>query len=683
MSTGSSYFDSNLPTCGTVVRYRDVTIVNVQTKRFDQKVVYDDNNANLLYHEFSMSFTGHIHCDDPMDFGVNLGGILNSNRPDNDGEEDDVAGPDAEPQNRLAAIQGWLMHPRGDFYMYQEGQEILICLGDSFGERGVQLERQTGSELPGDFHDRISDHDVENGPKPQSVNVRNITGTKAYEIDFSIDFRKVICDPEILGRDLGDFEYQHGEGALTDRMVLSNTWETTESRGSDFMLTRSLVGTLKIRRHENVAHHFRFLCIPPMFRGFQREYMKFGQSKDGLRLDYEVRDRQRYAAPPAPAIDWRGSQTENIEGIGENAISSVNVWLQGAPSTPKRELLFAAIATIEHRLGDLRVNPEDGSRHLHPVSLVMVDTLHLNEISLTATFRRFVSDDGGALDEQLANILISSVGSLPAVNGRAPTGDPDTETRSGGSDQYNRDAWPNPVPYDAFVNEESGSGQSLPGIFATFLQNPCIGIHGVPTSQIVPYNTDVPDPVRDDTDGRDGVRTPAAGPFFVHNYELTGDEPDTAISTEVSNSHFQFMYTFLRMESKYKTDTGAADLGRGDGGSCIVNARGNRNYRTVWIKAIRAGRRPEMPQPLDRIVVNPATGTLEEQIEVLKEYEIGLSSRTLMPNGQGYEYETEYFMKYLLNYTPTNLRGGRLPWVSEAVGQEDYDRTANEIDTII
>jgi hypothetical protein len=382
--------------------------------------------------------------------------------------------------------------------------------------------------------------------------------------------------------------------------------------------------------------------------------MTFMQSPDGLTLKYTIHDEQRYAAPPSPAIDWRGTQTEQIQGFGHIGVSTVSIWLLGAIGTPKSKLLNAAIATIDHRLGDLRNNGADAEQII-PIYAVLTDTLHDNQIKLDVSIKR-VPDS----TLKWANIMFDSVGRLPAVNANfaVPEGGDEADRNDAerndndpaSLDQYNRDKWPTPLAYD---------GDAPAGMFATYLQSPCVGYHSIPNS-----------PADEPRGTYPGIDTnPQPTPTIkVYELEDTAEDisPDDPADSQLSQDHIDFQYTHYDIESKYVTDRGiqaipyaAPQANPSADQVCVARISHPLTYRDVWIRASRSHEMPAIPEAPDQ--------TTDENgiTETLVCDSIVPMAPTLMTNGQQYEQKIECFYRYVLSRTPRpdeKLRAGSLPW---------------------
>jgi len=646
--------------CGTALVYRNIIFRDCETKEFSQVAVPDASGTDILMQKFRISIVSHVHEEDHLTLGL-------------DTKSAGVSGLGASPnpQEMVKRMHAWLMHPRGDLQYYNEGQLVIEARGPD------TLVDGSGNPRPiADDYTETQFYDAANGPKPMSCNIVHVAGFKSYQVSFTIEFSLTLCDQDL--RNAGSTSnpnYPAGSTRTSNLEVLSNRWTSTETRNADFMLTRVFSGTLVVRSYGTFAHTFRNLCLPTLGRGYQRQRMTFVQSPDGLSLQYTITDQQRYAAPPRPAIDWRGTHTESVNKFGQYGQSTISIWLKGALGTPKKQLLNAAIATVRHRIGDLRNAAQIAEdTTIIPESMTLIDTLQECEIQLNVTVKR----TPGRLN-RWANIYFDVLGKLPAVNANT---EPQTGFEAGRNDQerddafrsqYERDSWLKPLAYDS----------STPaGMFATYLQSPCIPFHGTPQLERKPVlNSNLAESDYNDE--------PADDPeIAVYEGESAAipPSPDSEDDQQLSQEHLDFHYTHFEIDSTYVTDRGiqALPLAKksetGQAMVCVARVSNPITYRDVWIKAKRVGERPATPMALEQL-------TDSNGIEETLIYDsVVPSAPILLANGQQYEYGIEAHYRYVLNRTPTadeKLRAGSLPWdVTEKADNEVVIASTHQEDII-
>ena len=146
----------------TDVHYNGIELHNVVTRGWDQEVVYDDSNTDLLFYKFKLKFEGILHVQ---------GGSISTNRAWI--AKDGGGGTTSSATALMREVRAALGQPRGRLEVKIGGQTALLC-------------------VPGvvDFA-ADPDRDVDNGPKPHSVSVEHISGSQLFRVSFSVDCAKV------------------------------------------------------------------------------------------------------------------------------------------------------------------------------------------------------------------------------------------------------------------------------------------------------------------------------------------------------------------------------------------------------------------------------------------------------------------------------------------------------------
>lgn len=640
---------------GSVLIYRNVSITNGSLVGFEQIASMDASNTDLQKHDYRIVFTGWIHSESLTGFGTYVG--QKSESP-------------ATPQAMAQTLQAWLMHPRGELYLYQEGVLFFTALGvESLGSTGGVRDRlQSGAvDDDGDITETpqwstMALMDVENGPKPVSCSVTYVAGFKSFQIQYEIRASIVKCDAEHIALNPSTAVPTTNptpdvpSGTKWDPAVLTNRYSVSDSRDENLLTTRTISGKLVVRSYTQPAMVMRHMCIPPQPRGYQRTKLEFLQSPDGLSLVYSITDVQRYAAPPLPAIAWRATHSESIQKFGHEGVSTISIWMRGAINTPKSQLFTAAMKVIEHRLGKMNI----AGATVIPINTAIVDTLHEPEIQVSVQAKRIQDHNTpGVAAKRYANMVFASLGKLPAVNavvtaeGGAEATLNDAERDDLEKSQYNRDRWPTPVPYDSTIPYT---------LIQAYLQSPCIGYHGIPdpktttyAKKVVPGDSTYVDP--------DDPENPVVTVYVGETTDISVPEDSTS---QFNPEHLQNLYTAYEIDSKYVTDHGiqAAPLAKPQATPTsaqvvAIQVAHPVTYRDVWIKGVRGGEMPLTPQA-------PATTTDTNGIlETLIYSNVAPSPPKMLANGQQYQYEIEVFYRYMLSRTPTSsekLRAGSLPW---------------------
>jgi hypothetical protein len=573
------------------VKFRDVL-----TKEFSHRCVYDKSDTDLLYHEIKIDIETLISEDDSA-----IGPTVNGNI-----------------DQKLAAIR-LILHPRRDVE-FTIGDRVLL---------------RASADPQSEFRD------VNNGPKIKDLKIIYIAGFKSFRISFSLEVARVFCGAaESFGE---SFQVQENKD------VLNNRWTIQETRNTDYYMTRKVTGLLRVAHSSIWPHAMRHLVMPQLVRGYRRESMDFLQSADGLELSYTIIDQQRYAAPPAPAIDWANAiHQEKLTDGGGKAMASISVGLIGAPGTPKSQLLTACAKVVENRLGNLR--SIDGSPlKSHVIGACITDFMKENQVELTVdVLHTKLAEENNILF--YIGIVFETLGRLPGVQ----SADPDREDEA----HWNADIWPNPIPYDS---------NTPAGIFATYLQTPCNGYHGMPyVHEGDPENEQPP-----------SYETRSDPEIRVYKGEIkwrsdeVGQNPGT-----VSPDQKDFPYIVYEVESHYQTDTGilAAPIASSanDASDTVYVGRlhGSIARHVVYVRGKRIGARPQMPEPLEAF-----TDTMGHITYRLERSHLVPLPPELMPAANEYLYTTEMQLVYVMSRAPKvtdYLRAGSLPWDKTTAFENRY-----------
>jgi hypothetical protein len=547
---------------GTTVYYNGIWLKEVETLSFSQQIQYDESNTDLMYHKFVVRVAGSVHADYDHFHGLDII------------EGDQYVRP-TTAVGAMKYVQARLTHPRGIFRYEVDGEALLEAQPD-----------------PSKPH-----LDVNNGPKPVAVNVTQIFGSRLLRAEI----HTVICEhyqtpPLYPG---GTF------GAQANADVLNNRWSITEEKDNRWFTVRTLEGTLRVSNITNWPHRYRYLCVPPLLRGYQRERMRFFDSPDGLTLKYQVVDRQREAAPPAPAIEWEAVYTESMQTFGIEAYGEMQVKLFGGPGCDKLLLLMAAVNVVYSRLTGLATY--DPSVRLF--SMAIVEHLHEPLVELNCRIRHMDYADRTLLNQKYENF-----GQPMKIPG------------------YDPGRWPVPSLYDP---------NSPIGIFAKYLQTPCIDIHGVP----LVYQTDpkIEPPKKDQ------------GTYQPEVYPLPNQLPDDP-PRKVSNAHMtEGLYSHYFVENEYSYSGGNIAMP-------IAGTHVSAPYNTAWIVQLyktlckrtivvhgeRAGKWPEFPQPIETFTdVNGIP-------HMLASHKITTEAPELLTDGHTYLYKGQMKLEYFMARGPSN-----------------------------
>ncbi|MCC9644988.1 hypothetical protein LOC71_22150 [Rhodopirellula sp. JC740] len=693
----------------TTLVYNNVVLKDCETLRFEQDLQYDESKTDLLFSRFK----------------IRVASTLVGVRYPNDGGFGIQTPIGSTVTQRLHDIQSRLSQPRKDFWFLTESnpvtengsaysidQPLIIATGEpysyefeesSFGGRSRVDAERTVRELqpnPLDFS-HVSDYstqrygpfntpfpadqvvDLNNGPKPLDINCIAILGGRSIRVEFEIEVCRHFCDPSRVGdpypptepwieprdddEDTDDEnEAEDGFRIPPSKNILSNRWSLTESKDAAWVTTKTLQGTLRVATKETLPQYQRYLVIPPCLDGYQRIEQTFADDISGLVLKYRITDRERHAAPPAPAIDWNGSYTESSTKMGVNQIAHLDVTLTGPPSVDKQDLIGAAGRVLNSRMRGLQKDPadQDPDYSVKLLDSAVIESLDQPTITLRVTVQ-YVGQDPTYFNLRLKQI------------GKPLNTDGDEDPLS--IDGYYPERWPSPLPYDS---------ETPAGLFSCYLQDPCSVWHS-PAMRIegeeLPnpggeYDDRVltdesgsptyPTPTEEDDVPRPGSVSRSQNKLdrdirYVSSDQLFPDQDQKIISPE----QFQGApYTHWRLRSEYVTTTGRAVLPLAavrdqqyaeqpfsEPTVSIVKLHESVCKRLFWIEATRVGKPPQFPQPKDTMI-GPNGET-----ETLLDWKLGLANPVIGPDGVSREYTVAAEYCYALDRPLANTESFRIP----------------------
>lgn len=601
--------------------YNDIQIQNCQTLNFEQSVRYDKSGTDKIYDEFKIKVVGYAHSIVIQSGGLEPNPPHSMNITTVQDESFSSAG-----QQELA-IRARLTTPRA---------ALIFKVGaDRFGAGGVDLltvnpqgKTNTTVSLKPESQPTIN-YDVNNGPKPQSINVTQITGNTLFRIEFEVTCCVVACSTT-------------GDAPKQKFGVLSNRWSCRDMIDQDFFTTRTITGELITANGSISPHEFRDWVIPRLRPGFKRQDMEFTASEDGRVLQYTFTDKEIAYSAPRPATSWKMTHKESAYD-GGLVRSTVNIEFSG-PRNVNRTQLFAIAA------------------HVFDAKMIMsfVNDKHKRYIEELT----FTDEYGDGVNRVLASISVLRSGDQKDIFGTVSDqlGNPP-------SDQ-NDIFGPNvQVPYDS--NLSRGASQfdqidlsgpiDITGAWAAYLQTPCDDNHGICAAA----ENNLP---------RVGPCDPRLGgtvPLRIRTVL-----PPAPFWT--SPSHDASIYTHYHVESRLQHDHDrmqlpiagwiGTSLGGGSiGGGTAVQATSSvftmglgALRRIVRVVGQRIGSPPAIPKPLESYLYLATGGTAT----LLKSL-INYVSPTREPGGgQVHEVHAEY--QYAIDAPPdqssTSIPIGFNPW---------------------
>jgi len=179
--------------------------------------------------------------------------------------------------------------------------------------------------------------DAENGPKVQECGILQLT-TETFLLSFSVVAHY--------------WETRGDQTVITDNKpgnnVLYNRWtETQEIDGANFS-RRVREGVYAIRSDNvdgQLADQIRGdLAVVGIPHGFLRESSKYTVTEDGLRIKYQVADKEQFRMPPRPAFKAKGHYYETLGKTGAKIWGQILLQLEGDKLTSQETLIQQAVS---------------------------------------------------------------------------------------------------------------------------------------------------------------------------------------------------------------------------------------------------------------------------------------------------------------------------------------------------
>jgi hypothetical protein len=616
-----------------------------ETKSFEQQIVYDESKTDLMYSKFRIRVASTLAA---IRSSGNSFGIA------------PPIGSGTTATQRERAIQRLLSEPRKDFWMLIDSgvaneqmtaaqlsaltppantgidDFLLIATGSVDGLMDLHpLSSQYGS---GDVVARVDVVDVENGPKPTSVNVTEIIGGRTFRVEFEIEVCRKFCLPNFLDNP-PPFNIW-GSIVPTGSVVLSNRWFLDESKDENWITTRVLQGTLRVTQKSFWPHLVRSVCVPPLLRGYKRVRQSFVDDPTGLILKYRIEDQQAHASPPWPAVAWKAHHAESASGPNGSILTGeISIRLTGPPGVDKVQLIGAAGKVANDRIRGLSPTFDGNNRPSYSTiinSASVVNVLDEPTIEMRVNVRYTDKD-------QKKNLMIRINEMGRPLTTLVSADDPRYQVEG-----YDPRIWPVPLPYDSLTPA---------GIFASYLQNPCSVWHAVPQGSLP---GSIPDPPRPDVVD--------SGYPDADLYSSTHDLPDeddfikdVADDGNAAEDIDNFPYVFLDLENEYVTHNGWSQLPFADTDpnaartALLVQLHGRVAKRILTVTASRDGQQPMIPALTEDITDHNGIR------EVMEKYSISIKAPELSAGGTNRRFAVRCVYVYLLERAPRlteKLRGG-------------------------
>lgn len=544
----------------TCIQYGSLILTNCRTLAFEQEMVFDESDSDLLYFKTRIRVVGFLHGR-----SVNTGASPGSSSSSywNPSTAIFPTPGDGSAGHHHYSIR-YLFAPRQNFEM-RLGASFNTTNGQMSG--GVPVLTAMAFQSSSDWSE-ATNKDLNNGPKARVFDVTQIAGDTSLRVEVEFEICKLECNAN--------------GGCSNTCGVLSNRWSCVDDIDQNFYTTRTFRGKLRTVSSRINANSFRDYVVPPLQPGMRRQAMEFVVSADGLNLEYTIVDREVAFAPPAPATTWKMTHTESITREGELGFySEVNITLGGDRTCDAKKLISIAAAIAEAKILQA-LNPK--ACFLQSISITHETSDDTNLIHLHAKGRR---------TEKASAVL----GVAAARLGR-PIEQVDLKNTVA---NYNRD-----FSRGARTGEqlEVAGPISLVGAFASYLQQPCSTQH-----KIFEGNPS-------DTPTAPSTSEPASLSGTVVS-EIPSDDSLGSYSDATVSA----MYTFWQMESTYRTvgikthlpiaramSLGGTPL---DGPTSVTaNLAPAMVQRVIRVTAERVGEEPAIINPSESFVENGVTYSL-------------------------------------------------------------------------
>jgi len=672
---------------GTHLFYNGVLMRDCELQEFAQVIEYDESQTDPLYSRIRITVAStliSLHSTNPVD-----GPPMNLSDTDasffDRQHRSTVAIPAVDGESvvdRVQFVQKRLEQPRKDFWFALNAttNKPLIentpdaytpsaspAANDSY--RIVLAATGIGDYAPSDKGARVVEGmlsgprfvstnifrkdviDANNGPKPQSANIVQISGGRTMRVTFTVEICRPLCS------DAGAPSVHPIEGAAKVKGVISNRWGIQEALNENWETELTIEGTLIVSDHRYKPDAMRLMTTCALFPYAKLSSRHFATSEDGLRLKYRYTLKEAGQAPPPGIVDWTGKYTERAQN-GGHTMGSMQVKVRGSHKLPTHIIDFDGqpIATVQRYklyLTDwlfkiiqsrLAIStafaqvPGSKPDQLVPVDFVVIENMKEPEVEAQITVRHSSPDLFEGFATRLHNFgKVLYDPTLPLL------------------DDWSEQKWPIPPAYtwDTFFADKD-KGSAYDGYF----QSPCAEWHAKPEG----WNREFEIAQREAVDtaltevyklegGLDTTSTPGIpplaplGPLPLTNAYGWSDEHlgggFTYIHVEIDNHYNHNPGKLVLPLSKMRTAGNGSATGYAETVAFIPIHAGIQ-ARTFTMVATRQGAWPKVPAPKE-VINNSSRGYQEHLIRA----EILPNAPHVATDGRTIEYTVQVKWTYV------------------------------------
>lgn len=170
------------------------------------------------------------------------------------------------------------------------------------------------------------------GPKPRRCEINNIIGSNFCHVVWTVEVNMTECP---LG---------------TPSNVVSHRYMVTHELDEHFYTVRTLRGVIRVRDTlTNNPDALRSLVTPAIPQGFKRVRAAFAVPMDGLRLEYDITDKEVYKTAPKPCTSAKGTFAHHAPN-GFIWFNRLDFELEGAKTSNRSEMFDVALTILGSRM---------------------------------------------------------------------------------------------------------------------------------------------------------------------------------------------------------------------------------------------------------------------------------------------------------------------------------------------